>query len=169
MKTLKIILIGTGATVAIDCFTYIISLFGHKPRGILFVGRWLAYFPKGKFFHNTIIETPSIVNELIIGRITHYSIGILFAFLLVKVYGGKWLEKPRLFPAIIIAMITLITPFFILQPALGFGIALSNMPHQIPLLIKTLLIHLVYGIGLYLSAKVILIGSNAFLQTKKSN
>ena len=87
MKAFKAVLIGVGATFTIDCFTFIISLFGNSPRGILFVGRWLAYMPKGKFLHHTIIETPSIANELIIGQIAHYCIGITFAFLLVKIFG----------------------------------------------------------------------------------
>lgn len=169
MKIVKTILIGIGGTAAIDCFTFLVSLIGNTPRGILFVGRWLAYMPKGKFFHHTIIETPSIANELIIGQIAHYSIGIIFAFLLVVVYGEKWLVNPRLFPAIIIAFITLIPPIFILQPALGFGIAFSNMPIPGLLLLKIYLIHMVYGIGLYLSAKIMQCISIVYLQIKESN
>lgn len=160
MKIVKTILVGTGATVAIDCFTFIVSHFGNTPRGILFVGRWLTYMPKGKFFHHTIIETPSIANELIIGRIAHYCIGITFAFLLTVVYGGKWLTKPTIFPALVIALITLVTPIFILQPALGFGIAFSNMPEQIHLITKTLIIHTTYGVGLYVSAIILNTFSN---------
>lgn len=163
MKIIKTILIGVGATLAIDCFTFIISLFGNSPRGILFVGRWLAYIPKGKFFHNTIIQTPSIANELIIGRVAHYCIGITFAFLLVIIYGEKWISKPRLYPAMIIAIITLITPIFILQPALGFGIAFTNMPHQLHLLTKTIIIHAIYGFGLYFSAVLL---NNSTLEFK---
>ena len=155
MKAFKTILIGVGATFTIDCFTFIISLFGNSPRGILFVGRWLAYMPQGKFLHHTIIETPSIANELIIGQIAHYCIGITFAFLLVKMFGEKWLSKPTLHPAFIIAIVTLIIPVFILQPALGFGIAFSNMPQQIHLLTKTVVIHTIYGFGLYFSAVVL--------------
>lgn len=155
MKIVKTILIGLGATIVIDSVLYIAGVFGSPSRGILFVGRWLAYMTKGKYYHHTIIETPSVVNELIIGQIAHYTIGILFAFLLVAIYGNKWLSKPTLFPTMIIALITLITPFFILQPALGFGIAFSNRPEQGQLILKSLIIHLAYGFGLYLSAKTI--------------
>ncbi|MBC7847768.1 MAG: DUF2938 family protein [Flavobacterium sp.] len=155
MKIVKIILVGIGATVAIDCFTFIVSLVGNTSRGILFLGRWLAYMPKGKFLHHSIVETPSITNELLIGQIAHYSIGITFAFLLVAIYGSKWLTKPKLFPALVIALISLILPIFILQPALGFGIAFSNRPEQGLLILKSLMIHLVYGFGLYQSAKTI--------------
>jgi hypothetical protein len=165
MKIVKVILIGAGATAVIDCFTFMVSLFGNTPRGILFVGRWLAYIPKGKFLHHTIIETPSIANELLIGRVAHYCIGITFAFLLIIMYGKKWLLKPTLNPALVVAIITLVTPIFILQPALGFGIAFSNMPQQVHLIVKTILIHTIYGFGLYLSAK--LLNRIASLQIKK--
>lgn len=168
MKIVKTILVGIGSTFAIDIFTFIVSFFGSTPRGILYLGRWLAYMPKGIFFHKTIIETPSIANELIIGQIAHYSIGIVFTFLLLAMYGEKWLTKPTVFPALIIAFITLIFTIFILQPALGFGIAFSNRPEQGQLIIKSLLIHLVYGFGLYLSTKVINSISNTPLQNIKN-
>ena len=110
MKAFKTILVGVGATFTIDCFTFIISLFGNSPRGILFVGRWMAYMPQGKFLHHTVIETPAIANELIIGHVAHYCIGITFAFLLVKMFGENWLSKPTFHPALIIAIISLIFP-----------------------------------------------------------
>lgn len=165
MKIVKTILVGTGATVTLDCFTFLISLSGNAPRGILFVGRWLVYLSKGRFLHHTIIETPSVSNELIIGRIAHYCIGIAFAFLLIAVYGEKWLTKPTLLPALVLSLFTLVPPIFILQPALGFGIAFSNMPHQVNLIIKTLIIHAIYGFGLYLSA--IVLNNNTPLLSKK--
>lgn len=168
MKIVKTILVGIGATFAIDIFTFIVSLFGSNPQGILFVGRWLAYLPKGIFFHKNIIETPSIANELIIGRIAHYSIGIVFAFLLLAMFGKKWLTKPTLVPALAIAFITFVFPIFILQPALGFGIAFSNRPEQGQLIMKSLLIHLVYGFGLYISTKAINSISNTSLQNIKN-
>lgn len=152
MKILKTVLIGVGATFAIDCFTFIVSLFGSATRGMIFVGRWLAYMPKGTFLHDTIIETSPAANEQLLGQIAHYCIGVTFAFLLVKMFGEKWLSKPTWRPAFVIALVTLLIPVFILQPALGFGIAFSNMPEQIHLIIKTIAIHTIYGCGLYFSA-----------------
>lgn len=152
LKIVKTIIIGISATATIDCFTYIVSFFGQTPRGVLFVGRWLAYFSKRQFVHNTIIESTSVDNELLIGQIAHYGIGIAFAFMLIKIYGEIWLTTPKLGPALTLAIITLVTSILILQPALGFGIAFSNMPNQIALLTKTVFIHLIYGFGLYGSA-----------------
>ncbi len=168
LTLVKIILVGIGATFAIDCWTSLLSLFGVKSHGIIFLGRWLAYLPEGKYFHHTIIQTTPAANELIIGMIAHYCIGIGFAFLLKALYGKNWFEKPAIMPAIVIAVVTLVAPIFILQPALGFGIAFSKMPQPGILLFKICVIHLVYGLGLYLFARLINSGNNKFFLTNKS-
>ena len=149
---LKIIVIGTGATLAIDIWVSILKLFKIKSLDYKYVGRWIGNIPKGKFFHNKIQDLSPIPHELIIGWIVHYLIGITFAFILVIVYGVSWLDNPTFFPAIIIGLITAVGPFFIMQPAFGFGLASSKLPNPNPLRLKSLGTHLIYGIGLYLSA-----------------
>lgn len=153
MKTFcKTALVGLGATATVDLFTFILSFFTHKGHGILYIGRWVTYTFKGTFFHYNIIETPSGDYELIIGWITHYVIGIVFAFGLVAVFGKKWLAKPNFLAAMIVGNITLFFPICILQPAMGFGIAFSNLPQTGFLLTKIIFIHVIYGLGLYITA-----------------
>lgn len=149
---LKTIAIGIGATLAIDIWVLFLKLFQIKSLDYRYVGRWIGNFPKGKYFHNKIQDTPPIPLELIIGWIVHYLIGITFAFILVIVYGVSWLDKPTFIPAIIIGLITATGPFFIMQPAFGFGIASSKLPNPNLLRLKSLGTHLIYGIGLYASA-----------------
>lgn len=150
--SIKTALVGIGATAAVDCFAFILGLFTHKGHGILYIGRWIAYLFKGTFFHYTIIETPPAGNELLIGWLAHYSIGILFAFALVAMFGKKWLESPNFLAAMIIANITLFFAVCILHPAMGFGVAFTNLPQVGFLLAKIILIHVVYGLGLYFTA-----------------
>jgi hypothetical protein len=45
-------------------------------------------------------------------------------------------------------------PLFIMQPALGLGIAASNTPKPWQARLKSLATHTVFGIGLYLCALV---------------
>jgi hypothetical protein len=149
---LKTIAIGIGATLAIDIWVSILKLFKIKSLDYRYVGRWIGNFPKGKIFHNKIQDTPPIPNELMIGWTIHYLIGITFAFILVAVYGISWLDKPSILPAIIIGLITSAGPFFIMQPAFGFGIASAKLPSPNLLRFKSLGTHLIYGIGLYVSA-----------------
>jgi hypothetical protein len=149
---LKTLLIGIGATLAIDIWVSFLKLFKIKSLDYRYVGRWIGNIPKGKFFHNKIQDTPSIPHELIIGWTVHYLIGITFAFILIAVYGIGWLDKPNILPAIIIGLITLVGPLLIMQPAFGFGIASSKLPRPNLLRLKSLSTHLIYGIGLYVSA-----------------
>jgi len=149
---LKTLGIGIGTTLAIDFWVTLLRLFNIKSLDYRYFGRWIGNIPKGKFFHNKIQDTPPIPNELIIGWTVHYLIGITFAFILIAVYGISWLDNPSFLPAIIIGLITAGGPFFIMQPAFGFGIASSKLPHSNLLRLKSLGTHLIYGIGLYVSA-----------------
>jgi len=152
-NTFKTVLIGLGATFLIDCWTFLLKLMGIKSQGLVFIGRWIAYMKEGKFAHDTIIEAPGSQYELLVGWLAHYVVGVSFAFLLVLLYGKHWINKPTMLPAMIVVLATFTIPVFFVQPALGFGIAFSNMPHQYYLLLRLFLIHVVYGVGLFLTAK----------------
>lgn len=152
---LQAIFIGTGATLLMDLYALILKLFSIKSLDYKFVGRWVGYFPKGKFFHNKIMESPAITYEVTLGWITHYLIGITFAFLLVIIFGKKWIENPTFTPALVIGIITIIGPFLIMQPAFGFGIAGSNLPDPNKARLMSLLTHSIFGIGLYLSTLIL--------------
>ncbi|REH52516.1 hypothetical protein C7448_103251 [Tenacibaculum gallaicum] len=149
------ILVGIGATITMDVYSFILNAFGIKTLNYKFLGRWIGHFFNGKFSHHTIFTAPSIKHEHIIGWVAHYAIGITFALFLVLFFGKKWLENPTFSPALIIGIITVIAPFFFMQPAFGLGIAASNTPHPIKAQIMSLITHAVFGFGLFLSAKIL--------------
>lgn len=149
---IKITAIGIGATLILDIWNYILSLLNIKSLDYRFIGRWIGNFVNGKFYHNNIMQAPAIQNELFLGWTAHYIIGISFSFLLIFVFGKGWLSQPLIIPAIIIGIVTVIFPLFIMQPALGFGFASSNLPNPIVRVSKSIITHLVYGTGLYLTA-----------------
>lgn len=82
----------------------------------------------------------------------HYSIGVTFAALLLTVYGLAWARKPTVLSALIIGIGTVVAPLFILQPALGSGIASSKTPTPVFNAVKSLTTHTVLGLGLYVAA-----------------
>jgi hypothetical protein len=49
-------------------------------------------------------------------------------------------------------VITVVVPLFILQPALGLGIAASRARNPTAARLKSLATHAIFGTGLYLSA-----------------
>ena len=153
MQTIiKIIIIGIGATLTMDIWAFILKLFNIKSLDYKFLGRWVGNLTKGKVSQNKIFDTTPFPYEKLIGWITHYAIGITFVFLLVLIYGKEWVENPTLKPAILIGLVTIIAPFFLMQPSFGIGIAGSKLPDPNIARFKSLITHCIYGFGIYLSA-----------------
>ncbi|CDG22124.1 conserved membrane protein of unknown function [Xenorhabdus poinarii G6] len=152
--TLKVVVIGIGATLIMDIWAILQKQFFNIPSlDYRLVGRWLGHFPQGQFIHHTIIQAPKVKGEFLMGWLAHYAIGIIFAFLLVAVVGHQWVYEPTLIPAFIIGIISVIAPFCIMQPAFGFGIAASRTPQPNVARRRSLIAHASFGIGLYLSAQ----------------
>ncbi|MDL5511107.1 DUF2938 domain-containing protein [Arenibacter sp. M-2] len=162
---LKIVAIGIGATFTMDIYAFVLNLFGIKGLDYRFLGRWIGHLFNGKFYHDKIFDSTPIKYEQIIGQVSHYSIGIFFAFLLVATFGKKWLDNPTLFPALVIGLFTMVAPFFIMQPAFGFGVAGTHLPDPNKARLMSLIIHCVYGFGLFAIAFTI----NSFFPYKSFN
>jgi Protein of unknown function (DUF2938) len=147
------ILIGAGATVVMDVWAAVLRRFGVPSLNFAFLGRWVGHLPRGRWLHQSIAKTEPIQGELLIGWCAHYSIGITFAALLLAVFGVQWGRSPTLLPALLIGIVTVVAPLFILQPALGAGIASSKTPAPVFNRVKSLLTHTVFGVGLFLAAR----------------
>jgi hypothetical protein len=87
-----------------------------------------------------------------IGWLAHYSIGVTFAALLLGVSGPGWARNPTLIPALILGIATVAAPWFVLQPAMGAGIASSKTARPLFNSVKSMITHFVFGVGLYLAA-----------------
>lgn len=144
-------LLGVGATLFMDGYALIIKKIWNIPSlDYRIVGRWIGHFKNGTFSHSTIIQATPIRGEKVLGWLAHYSIGIAFAYLLLLLWGKGWLVQPTVFPPICIGLVTTLAPWFIMQPAFGFGIAASKLPNPTVARLRSLQAHLIYGIGLYL-------------------
>ncbi len=147
------IIIGIGATIILDIYSLLLRILFKIPSldmGI--VGRWIGHFNNGKFTHQNILQTENIKEEKVIGWIAHYLIGISFAFTLLLICGVEWVYNPTFLPAIVLGILTTIAPWFLMQPAFGFGIAASKTANPTLARLRSLQAHAIYGIGLYLTA-----------------
>ena len=150
------ILMGLGATLTFDLWgLFLKQVFRITPSNICLVGRWLLYMPAGTFRHSNIVSAPQKSAECMVGWIAHYTIGITFAIAFVVLVGNNWLQHPTLIPAIVFGAVTVLAPFFILQPALGFGFAASKMSNPTQARLRSLLNHTAFGVGLYLFAVLV--------------
>jgi hypothetical protein len=152
----RAVLIGLGATLVMDLWAIAQArLFGAKTLDYGLVGRWLGHMPAGQFRHASIASAPPVRGERIVGWVAHYLIGVSFAGLLLAVVGEDWARRPTLAPAIAIGLLTAVAPLFIMQPCFGLGIAASRLPNPNMARLRTLVTHLVFGLGLYASAWVL--------------
>jgi Protein of unknown function (DUF2938) len=152
---LRAFLMGAGATIVMDLWAFLLKQLGIPSLNFAFVGRWIGHLPQGQWTHKSIAKAAPIRGELWIGWFAHYSIGVSFAALLLAVYGLDWARRPTLLPALIVGMVTVVSPLFILQPALGAGIASSRTPRPFFNSLKSLTTHTVFGLGLYLAAEAV--------------
>lgn len=150
------ILVGIGATLIMDIWAVFLQrAFAISSLSFCLVGRWLGHMICGKFSHEKIAAATKIPAECMLGWLAHYLIGVIFALILVVSASEDWLVNPTLSPALLMGLLTLAIPFLIMQPALGLGIAAAKTPNPTQARIKSTATHLVFGVGLYVSAWII--------------
>ncbi|CAG69636.1 MULTISPECIES: DUF2938 domain-containing protein [Acinetobacter] len=153
MKALEVIFVGCGATLFMDAYSFILKIyFGVQSLDYRVIGRWLIYLSKAKFIHHTIMQTPEVKYEKVFGWLSHYLIGILFSAIFFQYTINH--PSPTLLSALTFGLVTVVIPFLIIQPCLGFGLAASKMPLVWIARFKSIGHHLIFGLGLYLSFQI---------------
>ena len=161
LPIISAVLMGLGATLTFDLLALFLKrTFGIPPSNICLVGRWLRYMPKGTFTHANIMSAPRKSAECVVGWLAHYMIGVTFAITFVALAGSSWLQQPTLIPAILFGIVTVLAPFFIMQPSFGLGLAASKTANPTQARLRSLMNHTAFGVGLYLFAVLV----NWFLQ-----
>jgi len=152
---LRSLVIGAGATMTMDAWAALLRRFGVPSLDMAYLGRWVGHLPDGRWFHTRIAESAPVRLERLMGWCAHYAIGVGFAALLLAVFGLGWARSPTLGPALLIGVVTVVAPLFILQPALGAGVASSKTPRPVYNSVKSLVTHGVFGFGLFLAARAL--------------
>ena len=147
------VLIGTGATVVMDLWSIARKrLLGVPALDYALVGRWLAYLLRRRFRHDPIAASTPVRAERPIGWTAHYLTGIVFAAVLLALWGPAWVREPTLGPALAVGLGSVAAPFFLMQPGMGAGIAASRTARPWLARLHSLVTHGVFGLGLYASA-----------------
>ena len=149
---MRAIAIGIGATMVMDVWSLLLRKLGISSLNLAMLGRWLGHLPKGKWMHPNIGAAPPVPSERLLGWFAHYAIGVTFAALLLAIFGLSWARGPSLGPALTLGVITVVAPWFILQPAIGAGVASSKTSAPLMNGTKSLVTHTVFGFGLYFAA-----------------
>ena len=150
------IAIGVVGSALMDLWSAVLRRrFGVPTLDYGLLGRWIGHMPRGRFVHERIAASEPIPFERPLGWVAHYAIGIAFALLLLAIWGADWLRVPTLGPALAIGLGTIVAPWFVMQPAMGAGLAGSRTPNPTATRLRNLGTHTVYGLGLYLAAAVV--------------
>ncbi|WEL54084.1 DUF2938 domain-containing protein [Pseudomonas kermanshahensis] len=152
------LLIGVGATVIMDLWGVLLRRLGIPTLNFAMVGRWAGHVMKGRVRHDAIAKAEPVANELVLGWVIHYVIGVLFAVMLVGMVGEGWLSAPTLWPALVWGVATVVAPLCFMQPVMGAGFFASRTPTPGRNCLKSLVTHTVFGVGLFLSAGLIASG-----------
>jgi len=156
LSLISTILIGLGATITTDLWALFLNrAFKIPAPNYCLVGRWLRHMLEGTFKHSNIAFSPQKSAECTVGWIAHYMIGITFAIAFVALAGNNWLQHPTLIPAIIFGVVTVLMPFFIMQPSFGLGFAASKTSNPAQARLRSLMNHTAFGVGLYLFALLV--------------
>lgn len=131
--------IGVGATAVMDAWALVRKrCFGVPPLDYALVGRWLGHLARAR-----------VPGERAIGWAAHYLIGVAFAALLLALRGVGWAGEPTLAPALAVGIGSVAAPLFVMQPAMGAGIAASRTPRPGAARFHSIVAHAVFGVGLY--------------------
>lgn len=147
--------IGFGATALMDLWLTLLKALGLPTLNFALLGRWVGHMPRGRWSHLGIAKSAPVRGELALGWVAHYATGITFALLLAALAGPYWLRAPSLLPALCFGIATVLLPLFVMQPAMGAGVASSRTATPLLNCLKSLANHTVFGLGLYAAALTI--------------
>ena len=147
-----VVLIGVGATAVMDCWLMLLKRLKVPTLNFALVGRWIGHAMSGQWKHEAIARAAPIKGERALGWLIHYGVGIAFAGVLVSTFGMEWARNPSLVPALLVGAGTVVAPLFVMQPAMGSGIASSKTAAPLKNSFRSLVNHTVFGAGLYLAA-----------------
>jgi hypothetical protein len=147
------VLMGVAGSACMDLWSFVLRRrFGSPTLDDALLGRWIGHMPRGVFAHDRIAAAAPVRGERALGWAAHYGIGVTFAVVLLAIVGLDWARTPTIWPALAIGIGTIAAPWFVMQPAMGAGIAGSRTPNPAATRLRNVGTHAVFGLGLYVSA-----------------
>ena len=150
------ILSGVAATATMDVLAIVFGKIGLTAgaKGE-WVGRWYLGIARGQFVHSNIVLASKQAGEKQAALVGHYVIGITLAVFYFTGAGRLNFPADGFLHAFGYGFATTVFPWFLVLPALGFGMFGLKGPPELKLFRSSLLNHLSYGFGLWWIAKVL--------------
>ncbi len=149
----RCLMAGFAAATAADAGRTLYQLAtGFPPVNWSVSGRWFLMVLSGHPYVPNIGAAPTLPNELLAGHVAYYTISILFAAVYLLALSQIFKRKPSVRNGLLFGWITMIFPFFVQMPAMGMGILASNTTTPVLIMLRTLVHHSSFGLGLALGA-----------------
>lgn len=156
MNVVEAVASGLAATVALDLWQRLLKLtLGLPPTSWALVGRWTRQALAGRPFPGVVAHLSAGPNELRLGWIVHYTVGIGYGLVYVLGLRAAGFDPDSLAVGLVFGVASVAVPWFFFMPAMGAGLMARNTPK--PLLACTLALagHTVFGLGLALGSRVV--------------
>ena len=156
---LQAVVAGLFATVVLDLWQRLLhAAAGIPPADWGLIGRWFAYIPKGRLIHRPIGETPAVAGEAAIGWTMHYLVGLAYGFAYLGLLVFVLERAPSLVNGLVFGAVSVVIPWFLMQPGLGAGIMARLAPNPWVPRLNALASHVLYGgalfVGVWLAAQL---------------
>jgi hypothetical protein len=139
------------ATVADVCRVLYQWATGFPPANWSVSGRWFLNVLSGQFYVPGIATAPALPHELFTGHAAYYTIAMIFAaaYLIGLAFLGR---RPSLANGLAFGLATMPFPFLVQMPLMGMGVFAIDTATPGLIMLRTLVHHSSFGIGLALGA-----------------
>ena len=150
------IISGIIATLLFDIFQISLTFaYGVNKAKWDLAGRYFIGISKGKYIQEDLDGEPVEQNELFIGYVVHYLIGVIYGLIYV-IINSLLLSEPSLLLALVIGFLTVLGSWCLMMPyAYNLGFFGSKIEEQKQIIVQNLLFHFVFGVGLFLGYIII--------------
>jgi uncharacterized membrane protein YeaQ/YmgE (transglycosylase-associated protein family) len=143
------VIAGVLGTLAMDLLNQLFSKIGMISKiDVATIGRMAAGWLNGRFRYSHPNEMEQHTNEVLFGYITHYCIGISFAFPYVLGWSLLIGGQTSSIWALYYGLATTAASWFFVYPSMGFGAFGLRSPDGIKSTITSLANHLFFGVGM---------------------
>lgn len=147
--TMEVLAAGVLGTVAMDLGNFLLSRAGVLSKiEVGMIGRMAMGWTRGRLCYRHPSEMEERRNERAWGFITHYSIGLAFAFPYVvgwQILVGGPVSPPG---AVAYGLATTVASWFFVYPSMGFGALGRRSPDGLRAVLSPLANHFFFGLGM---------------------
>ena len=122
---------------------------------VAMIGRMAAGWARGRFCYANPNEMQQVQSEVLIGIITHYTIGVVLS--VPYVVGWSFLVGGSPTPAwaLLYGIATTVASWFFVYPSMGLGAFGRLSPDGMKATLSSLANHLFYGLGLAIGVALV--------------